>query len=344
MNIIEVYFSSLLSQFKKGLEAAKGLKISGQFQRVIVCGMGASNWPAWILKTWLKAEKVPVAPHFYLWADYQLPFWVDKQTLVIISSFSGNTEETISCLNEAIKRRLPVVLLTTNGQIKKIGEEKFLPLVVFPSDMPAARLAWGYNFGSLLGIFYQTGLIKKDILDKFIFQINQISPFSFKNQGRRLAEELKDRIPLFYTSQTNKVLGFVWRTKINENVKIPAFNNYFPDLNHYELSMYTLTLSKQRDLLDKFYIIIFQDKNEHPQILKRIKLTTELLKRKNIPFKTIELKGKNYLLRLLNCLILSDWVSYYLAQSYGIDFLKTELQEEFKKKCLNAGMAELADA
>ena len=139
--------SDFPKQFRAGLKAAENVKISGKFDGVIVCGMGGSAWPAEILQEWLK---IPLP--FYVNKAYNLPPQTTKDSLIVVSSYSGNTAEPINCYREAKKRRLNLVCLTTGGLLKELCQKEKTPLVLMPQGLPIPRLGCGYTFAALAKI------------------------------------------------------------------------------------------------------------------------------------------------------------------------------------------------
>lgn len=301
-------------QFKSGLELSKGIKIKGKFENIIVSGMGGSAWPAEILFAWADSS-IP----FYVNRTYNLPFWASKKTLNIFISYSGNTEECLCSYQQAIKKNLPIVSISSGGKLKEISQKNNTLFMGIPAGF-VPRMATGYIFTALYSILLNTGIMENR-LSELLEMADSLNPANYEKQGRELAEKIKGKIPLIYTSDRLKVIGYIWKIKLNENVKIPAFCNYFPELNHNEMSAF--------ESLDNFYVLILKI-NEEGKNLKRMDLTAELLRSKNISNEIIEIKGKTLLEKIFSAIILADWVSYYLSLEYKVDFLSTKTQEDFK--------------
>lgn len=304
-------------QFQAGLQSAKTIRIRGRFDGLTVCGMGGSAWPAEILKDWLR----PSFP-FYINKSYHLPPQTGKN-LVTIVSYSGNTEEALSCYEEAKKRSLKLVGLSTGGKLKELCKKDKNPFVLIPDNVPAPRLGCGYTFAALFKILKSAGLIKKGEKE-IVSMAKKLNPASQEKNSQILAKKINSRIPIIYASDRFKALAYVWKIKFNETSKVPAFCNYFPEMNHNELSAY----SEKND----FFVIFLKDRADHPKILKRMSLTSAIIKARNMPVEIIELRGANLLEKIFNSIALSDMVSYYLALKKGVDPLSVKLQEELKKK------------
>lgn len=306
-------------QLRAGLRAAKNIRIKSRFGNIVVCGMGGSAWPAEILKSWLSLP-TPI----FINKTYDLPPQTNKKSLIIISSYSGNTEEPLSCYQQAKKEGLKIIGLTTNGKLEQLCRKDKIPLVLIPKDVPQPRMGCGYTFAALAGILINHGLIK-DRSQEIASTAKSLRPARKEPQGKELAQEIQNRIPIVYTSDRLKALAYIWKIKFDETGKTLSFSNYFPELNHNELNGYALASNN-------FFVIILKDENEHPRILKRMNLTAKIINSKNIPVKIIGLRGKNLLEKIFNSIILADWTSYYLAVKKGIDPFSVKMVEEFKKK------------
>lgn len=305
-------------QFAKEFRLAKNFKMKGVFESVIVCGMGGSGWPAEMLKDCLR----PAFP-MIINKTYGLPPETNKKSLVVISSYSGNTEEPLNCLQEARKRGFRIVGLTTGGKLKEICQKENLPLVLMPDDVPAPRLGCGYAFAGLIKILIGANLIK-DISRQIQSSALKLDSKNQEKIGQSLARAIGKRIPVVYASHGFKSLSYVWKIKLNETAKIPAFANYFPELNHNELSAYAKSNAN-------LFVLVLRDGKENKKILKRMDLTAGIIKSKNIPVKFIDLKGKDSFEKTFNGVILADWTSFYLARKTGADPVSVALQEQFKK-------------
>ncbi len=307
-------------QFKVGINAAEGIKSQGEFDEVTVCGMGGSALPADIFNIWLKSLKIglPLCIH----RNYGIPDQTDKNHLVVCASYSGNTEETLSAFDEAVKKKLKIAVITSGGKLARKAKEKNIPLVLIPSGLPP-RMSLGLQLGALMKLLINSDVIGNGI--KNLLELEKtLNPKALENQGRKLAKRIKGKTPVIYSSEQLRDLAKIWKIKFNENSKIPSFSNFFPELNHNEMVGYTDSTG--------LHVIILKDLTDHPRNQKRIKLTAELLKKKGVPVDIIEIKGQNILYKAFNNLLLADWVSYYLALELGRDPAPVEIVEDFKKR------------
>lgn len=311
---------SFPKQFEKGLKAAKNVGIKGEFNKIIICGVGGSALPGSLLIDYLPDLKIPL----YIHRSYGLPAQANERSLIVCISFSGNTEETISAYQKAIEKNYKVVALATAGKLREIAETNNLPIAIVPNDCLQPRFGTGYLLAATLKILANCGIIE-DKTQEILAIARKLKPEIFEEQGEKLAKKLVNKIPVVYASNRFKSLARIWKIKFNENSKIMAFWNYFPELNHNEMVGLT-------NLKGNFHFLILRDKDDNPKILKRMGLFVELAKEKSAGVDFVEIEGKNTLEKIFNCLILGDWVSYYLALEYGIDPVPVKIVEEFKKR------------
>ena len=147
---------------------------------------------------------------------------------------------------------------------------------------------------------------------------------TYEARGQALAKKLVGKTPVIYSSPKYKSVAMVWKIKLNENAKTPAFWNFFPELNHNEMVGYT-------NPQGKFFIIMLKDKNDDPRNLKRYESTAELLREKEIDSEIIEMEGDDVFSRMFLSITLADWTSYYLALEYDSDPTPVEMVEKLKK-------------
>jgi len=308
-------------QFSVGLQSAKNIKIKGGFDKVLVCGMGGSALPAEILKIWLEAYKIalPLGIH----RDYGLPYQIDEKHLIICISYSGNTEETLTALEEARRRGLKIVAITSGGKLLRFCQKYKIPAALIPGGYQP-RMALGFQFAALMKILVNCGIIKNN-LENISALEKSLKPEALEEKGKKLAKKLKGKIPIIYSSERLRGLARIWKIKFNENSKTPAFYNCFPELNHNEMVGFTTKIKN-------FHIILLRDPADHPRNLRRMELTAKIMKKRGVGVDIIEITGKDILYKVFSNILLADWTSYYLALEYKIDPTPVKIVEEFKKK------------
>lgn len=312
-------------QFRIGFDLAKNIKLDGNFDAVTVSGMGGSALPVNLIKAYLKGkkEKVKVCIN----RTYALPDMQLDNYLNIISSYSGNTEETISSLQELHSKNLQFVGISSGGKIEELCKSYSMPHIKLPIPYPnyQPRMGTGYFFGVMLQILINHGLIN-DVSPEIIHATESFHTkmSGYENRGKELALKLKGKTPVIYSSAKFKSVAMIWKIKINENSKTPAFWNFFPELNHNEMVGYTNPQSK-------FFLIMLRDPEDDPRNMKRYEATASLLSEKGIESEIINMEGEDIFSKIFLSISLADWTSYYLALEYGQDPTPVEMVEKLKK-------------
>ncbi len=307
------------NQFGLGLELAAKLNLKpARHDRVFVCGMGGSTLGASLLNTYLDLK-----PDLKVCRTYSLPNDVTEKSLIIASSYSGNTIETLTASEQALREKLPLIVITSGGELLRWAQEKEVPFVKLPEGLPP-RLTLGLQFSILSAILAQKGLVDNDpeALIEAAAEIAQDAEIKVK--GQEIADQIALRVPLIYTSSRLGALARNWKIKFNETAKVPAFWNTLPEANHNELNGF----ATRGEL---FHLITLQDEGDDPQILKRIKLTEHYARENGLTVSSGQLRGTSFLARLLHTVWLGDWAALALAQNKKVDPLSTPLIERFKK-------------
>ncbi|KKQ35610.1 MAG: Mannose-6-phosphate isomerase / glucose-6-phosphate isomerase [Microgenomates group bacterium GW2011_GWA2_37_6] len=315
------------SQFQAGIKLAKGIKLEGDFDSLTVSGMGGSALPVNLLQAYINSsESKPL--DIYISRYYSLPPQAKQfNSLNFISSYSGTTEEVISSLEEVHNLGLPFVGFSSGGKVEELCKEYGAPHVKLPVPYPnyQPRMGTGYFFGAMFQVLINQGLIK----DKSGALIEKAKKFSdlmtpYEGKGKELAKKLKGKTPVIYASSNFASTAMVWKIKINENAKTPAFWNYFPELNHNEMVGFTTPQAK-------FFIVMLRDREDHPRNLKRYETTAQLLSNQRIESEIIDMDGDDVFSKMFLSISLADWTSYYLALEYGQDPTPVEMVEKLKK-------------
>ncbi|MBP9717059.1 MAG: bifunctional phosphoglucose/phosphomannose isomerase [Candidatus Levybacteria bacterium] len=315
------------TQFKLGMEIAKNAKVEGDFKSLTVSGMGGSALPVNLLQAFINTPDAKPLD-IYINRYYSLPpYSKQDNSLNFISSYSGTTEEAISSLEEVHSLGLPFVGFSSGGNIEELSKKYGMPHVKLPIPYPnyQPRMGTGYFFGAMYQTLVNHGLIpdkSEEILanaQKFMDLMD-----SYEQKGKELAQKLKGKTPVVYASSIFASTAMVWKIKLNENAKTPAFYNFFPELNHNEMVGFTNPQAQ-------FFIIMLKDLNDDPRNLKRYEVTAKLLKDKGIDSEIIEMHGDNVFSKMFLSITLADWASYYLALEYDQDPTPVAMVEDLKK-------------
>lgn len=317
-------------QLIEGLEIAKEVKVEGNFKAIEISGMGGSCWPGNILRIYLHDlfYKNPVKNHrfgIYQNRFYTLPPEAFDNCLNIISSYSGETEETVSSFEEALKNNLPCVALASGGKVIELAEKNNIPIAKMPQGIQP-RAALGYNFAILFQLLINAGMVedkKKEFQEASELIKNKME--EFEKQGEKIADEIQGKTPVVYASTKFKSLAMVWKIMLNENSKTPAFWNYFPELDHNEMVGFTKTQGR-------FHSIMLRDQNDHPRNIKRYKITADILRNYGVDSTIVDMPEGEILYRIFATLQIGCWASYYLALKYEIDPTPVDMVEELKEE------------
>lgn len=304
---------------------------SDAFDTVVLSGMGGSAIAGDIIRSHLSGRmQIP----FLVQRHYRLPEFVNRKTLVICSSYSGNTEETLSAYDDAVSRGAKLIVMTTGGQLGAKAREDRLPLVEIPDGLPP-RAALGYSFAPLLIIASRLGLCNPPAQDirqaaaAMRERLKRFMPESENNPALALAKKIHGTIPVIYAGQ-DYLDAAAWRFKgqICENAGCLAFVNVFPEFNHNEL----VGWDEVYGLGEGFTIIMLRDKNDHGRIKARMDIVSGYLKSRR--YKVIDLQAENGegLTRIFSWIQYVDFVSYYLALLNGVDPTPVEAIDYLKKK------------
>lgn len=305
-------------EFTPVVENAKGLK---KYPSFTVLGMGGSNLSAGLLKIWNNSLDI----HSY--KNYGLPPVSQKtlkQSLIIASSYSGNTEETIDGFQKSLKNKLSVAVIAAGGKLLDLARKNKKPYIQLPHGIQP-RTAIGYSFMALLKLTGDTARLREAASLATLLKSTE-----YERAGKTLAKKLKGNVPIICASERNKALAYNWKIRINETGKVPAFANVFPELNHNEMTSFDVK-DTTRDLSQKFFFVFLKDANDNPRILKRMNVTERMYRERGLPVEVVIVNGKNPAHKIFSSVLIADWTAYYLAKEYGIDPEPVPLVEEFKK-------------
>ena len=303
-------------QCKTALELPKGMSVSGKIDNIVVCGMGGSAVGGDLLKIYMHDSKIPV----YVVRDYKVPNFVDESTLVFAVSYSGNTEETISAFEDAVKKKARIVAVTSGGQLASMAKKA----VKIPSGLQP-RAALGYLFFPVLGVLVNSGIA--DVKGKEVEEMLDIlsKADELKAVGERIAKKIGQRTPVIYASEMLAPVAYRWKTQFNENSKVAAFHHAFSEMNHNEIAGYQ-TMNRS-----DFIAIFIRDIQDNERIKKRMDITKEIISSR-VDVEEVFTKGEHLLSRIFSGIYYGDFVSYYLAIANRLDPTPVTVIENLKKK------------
>jgi len=290
-----------------------------KISNVVIVGMGGSAIGGDIARRLALAEsKVPVWVH----RDYGLPAFVDASTLVIASSYSGNTEETLSAFTESLRTSARKLVITSGGKLKHLAENEGIPVFVVDYQAPP-RAAFPHSFVPLVGIFQKLGLLrdKSADLQEALVILNKLSTDFIEtrplvsNPAKQLAAKLWGHVAVIYGAETLSEVARRWKTQFNENSKAWAFFEGFSELNHNAVSGYEFPPEAKEGL----FVILLHSASLRPQSLHRYEATTKLLAKAGIAYEFAEARGKSALAQMMSLVLLGDYSSFYLSMLNEVD-------------------------
>jgi len=308
---------------------------NSNFTKIVFAGLGGSAIGADLVRSFLYFEsKIPIA----VYREYDLPAYLDSSTLVFISSYSGNTEETLSAYRQAKDKGLDIIIISSGGKLKEYAQKDNVNFIQIPSGLPP-RCALGYLSIIPLYLLDKLGVIKnidiavegmiavlKDLRDK------KIGPYiaQKENIAKTTALKLFNKFAVVYSSSLHfDICATRLRGQLNENSKSLASSHVFPEMNHNEI----VGWQNPKKLFKNFLVIMLRDKEMHPRVALRMDITKGIIKKEGIEVLEIWSEGQGLLSRIFSLIYTGDFISYYLAILYGIDptpvdrvtYLKNEL-------------------
>ncbi len=296
---------------------------------IVLAGMGGSALYAAFLRSW-PAMTEP----FEIVRDYTIPAYVDGDTLFIASSYSGNTEETLSALDEAEKRGAQIVVLAAGGKLAERAEQAGYPLIRVPGGIQP-RMSSFYCLAGLIQLFEPLGLVPKGSLQELReagdWLGQQVGAWvatvpTAKNPAKQLAQELMGKSVVIYSGPKLAPAANKWKICMNENAKNVAWWNQLPEFNHNEF------IGWSSHPLEKPYAVVdLRSKLENPRVQKRFEVTERLLSGMRPAPEVVEVQGDTLIQQLLWAASMGDFTSLYLALSNGLNPTPVDLVERFKK-------------
>jgi glucose/mannose-6-phosphate isomerase len=309
-------------------------------ENIIITGMGGSAIGGELLKDWAR-NKAPVPIEIN--RDYTLPAYADKRSLVVIVSYSGETEETLSALHDAAaKKHCHVYCITSGGTLLEFAKKLSLPHLQVPAGMPP-RAALPYLFVPLLMLLEKMRLVTdvSDDLREGIKMLRQVSNENLperpleSNLAKTLASGLNGTVPVVYGFGIYRSVAQRFKQQFNENAKVPAKWEVFPELNHNEV----VGWEKAGKLAEHFSAIFLRDRNEPEAIHSKIEITKTFMPKDSKQFEVWS-RGESELSRMLSTILVGDFTSIYLAVLRKVDPTPVQTITLLKEKQKQTGAKE----
>jgi glucose/mannose-6-phosphate isomerase len=299
---------------------------------LVIAGMGGSAMGADLLASYV----TPICPiPIIVLRDYCLPNWAKgSDVLVVTSSHSGNTEETLSVYQQAFENKCSQLAITTGGNLAKRAQENSLPLWTF-THAGQPRAAVGYSFGLLLALVVKLGLIpwQDELLDSAVKAMKTLRRSidveipGKKNPAKRMAGQLLNRFVTIIGSDYLAPVARRYKTQINELAKAWAQFEFLPEADHNTLA----GIERSEDVLSKIIVMFLSASSDHPRNQLRTRLTREEFMRAGINTDVLEFREINPLSEIWTCVLFGDFLAYYLAIANQIDPTPVDAIQNLKK-------------
>ncbi len=336
-----VYEGTLLfpDQCEQAWSEASKIEFPAEYKNiknVVVCGMGGSRFTPLSIKHAF-ADRISVP--YEIVDEYELPSYVNEETLVVLSSYSGTTEEVVSCAEDALKKGAKVTGVTRNGKVGEILKRDNLSGYIFeekfnPSGQP--RIGGGYMLMGHLGILSSLGFVKVEesevseaisfarvMGEKFLAEVSED-----KNDAKKLARQLLDKDLFIITAEHLKGFANGFANQTNETAKMISSYRYISELNHHLME----GLKHPETLGKNGLFLFFESELYSPSIQKRFPITKEVVEKQGIETLSMKLEGKTRLAQLLEAFTISSFTTLYMAILYGTNPVEIPWVDYFKEQ------------
>ena len=293
---------------------------------LVVCGMGGSAIGADLARAVIgDRARRPL----FTSRDYSPPSWIGEDTLVLCSSYSGNTEETLAAYGSAGDSGAPRVVMTTGGKLAEAARADGVPVIGVPSGMqPRAAVAY-----MTVGALEAAALA--GVTDSLRGEVDAASAFLREltaewgpdgdndSEPKALARRLQGHVPVVYGADLTGAVSVRWRAQVNENAESPAFDGVLPEMDHNEICGWGQPT---------FTAVFLEDEEQHPRVRERIDLTADLVAAAGSPVERVRSRGGTRAERLLSLVLLGDLMSLYLAVLNGVDPTPVARIEDLKQR------------
>lgn len=321
---MDKYIQRFPDQLLEGLRIAENTVWSSlprQPKQVVITGMGGSGIGAVIVRSLIGNHlSVPFATA----NNYRLPRWCNPDTLVICSSYSGNTEETLAAFEDARALGCMIACVTTGGKLLELAQAGDLPTIVIPGGMPP-RSCVGYSIIGQLAVLQHAGVITADWRGRIQSAAHFLASAgaSLRSEAQALAQQIAPYIPVIYSDILLSGVAVRWKQQINENAKMHAFDHTLPEMDHNELVAYVLPDPR-------CCAVFLRHSYDHPRMQQRFTLTKELMEGKAGCVLEVQARGEDIYAQLFSLIHLGDWLSVELAAIRGVDPIDITILEQLK--------------
>ena len=323
------YIEDFTNHIKEALEIGNNSVFSSAknpISNILICGLGGSGIGGTIVKDLLsKKISIPITAS----KGYDIPAFVNKSTLVIACSYSGNTEETLIALEKCIEKDAEIAIVTSGGALKKIAEEKKLNHIIIPGGHPP-RAMFGYGFTELFFVLKNYNIIDDSFISDFKTGINLLEKeqSDIIKKAKALSKKMHKTTPIIYVAEGFEGVAIRLRQQINENSKMLCWHHVVPEMNHNELLGW-------RTNVDNLSVLYLRNKSDFYRNSTRIEINQSVIKNYTENVSEIWSQGDSDLQNTLYHINLGDWISWFLSELNNVDAIEIDvinfLKEELSK-------------
>lgn len=313
------------AQLNEAVEIASKAKLSPlklPVNKIIICGLGGSGIGGTITKEILFNEaKAPIE----VLKSYSMPPYIDENTLVVCSSYSGNTEETLECYSLAQKQKAKIVCITSGGKLLELAKKDGNDFITVTGGMPP-RACLGYSLTQLLHIFSHYHLAPQKTTD--ILEAAEIlakEQEAIINEAHHIVKKLLNFMPVIYSTALHEGVAIRLRQQLNENAKILCWHHVIPEMNHNEIVGWS-------HAYPNLAVILFNDTDENPRNRLRMDFCKKVFEKYAAAIIEIPSKGKTIVEKKLYWIHLGDWVSYFLSEKRNVDAMDIKVIDNLKQE------------
>jgi glucose/mannose-6-phosphate isomerase len=305
-----------------------------RYENVVCTGLGGSAIGADIIRSYLlDSARCPV----FVNRSYAMPGFAGRRTLVVASSYSGDTEETVSAYRDARRRKAKIIAITSGGKLGKMAASDGVPVLAIPGGLPP-RAALGYSSIALLSALAKAGIAPDqsgqigeaiDVIEEVRGRLAGPDVPQARNVSKKIALGLFGKFPVVYGAQerTDAVVTR-WRGQLAENAKTLASSHFFPEMDHNEI----VGWDNPAALLKRFAVVVLRDKADDPRVARRMDITEKLIAGSCGGITKVRSRGRGLLARIFSLVHIGDFTSLYLAVLNGRDPTPVERITYLKKE------------
>ncbi len=318
---VEVFITRLKEGIAIG-EKAQLTPATHEIKNVLIAGLGGSGIGGTVVAQILEQElKLPLS----VCKDYFLPAFVNENTLLIISSYSGNTEETVQVLQAALPLNPKIVCVTAGGKVLEIAKQNNLDHIIIPNGMPP-RSCFPYSFTQLFYVLKGMNLIgnsfEQQLANSVLLLESELE--NIKTEAKQLADKLYGKLPVIYSAANYEGVCVRFRHQVNENSKMLCWHAVVPEMNHNEIVGWV-------EQNENLAVVFFRNEDDFFRTQKRMDFLSEVVSHCTPNIYNVWSKGKSQLERTFYLVLFGDWVSVYLGELKNIDASEVKVIDRLKK-------------